>query len=132
MFTKLMWNSLYTRRRIRDTCHHVSKNSTWNNAHQLACHHHQSRCAHQTPIKTQTTNPISHLHAIPAFILPTLFSTVERTYRGNCRRIYLRSVTESRYPSHSIIDIRVDCISVNHGLPAFLFNALIIVLISLL
>ena len=65
-------------------------------------------------------NPTCHLHAPPAVILRTLYSTVERTYRGSCHRIYHRSIPESRHPSHSDIDIIIDCFSVNHGLPAFL------------
>ena len=36
------------------------------NSHQLACHHHHRRCAHQTPTQAQSTNPTSHLHAQPA------------------------------------------------------------------
>ena len=119
MCTNLMWNSLYTRRRIRDATMFFF-NSPRTNAHQLACHHHHNRCAHQTPTQAQTTNPTCHLHALPAIILRTLYSTVERTYRGSCHRIYRRSVPESRHPSHSDIDIIVDCFSVNHGLPAFL------------
>ena len=119
MCTNMMWNSLYTRRRIRyATMFFLSSPRT--NAHQLACHHHHSRYAHQTPTQAQTTNPICHLHALPAVILRTLYSTVERTYRGSCHRIYRRSVPESRHPSHSDIDILVDCFSVNHGLPALL------------
>ena len=131
MCTNLMWNSLYTRRRIRDATMFFFFNSPRTNAHQLACHHHHSRCAHQTPTQAQTTNPTCHLHALPAVILRTLYSTVERTYRGSCHRIYRRSVPKIRHPSHSDIDIIVDCFSVNHGLPAF-FNALLIVLIYLL
>ena len=118
MCTNLMWNSLYTPRRIRDATMFFFFSRT--NAHQLACHHHHSRCAHQTPTQAQTTNPTCHLHALPAVILRTLYSTVERTYRGSCHRIYRRSVPESRHPSHSDIDIIVDCFNVNHGLPAFL------------
>ena len=87
MCTNLMWNSLYTRRRIRDATVFFL-NSPRTNAHQLACHHHHSRCAHQTPTQAQTTNPTSHLHALPAVILHTLYSTVERTYRGSCHRTY--------------------------------------------
>ena len=42
-------------------------------------------------------------------------------------------VPESRHPSHSDIDIIVDCFSVNHELPDFfIFNVLIIILIYLL
>ena len=92
-------------------------NSSRTNAHQLACHHHHSRCAHQTPTQAQTTNPTCHLHTLPAVILRTLYSTVERTYQGSCHRIYHRSIPESRHPSHSDIDIIIDCFSVNHGLP---------------
>ena len=40
----------------------------------------------------ETTNPTSHLHALSAVILRTLYSTVERTYRGSFHRIYRRSV----------------------------------------
>ena len=54
--------------------------------------------------------------------------TVERTYRGSCHRIYRSSVPQSRHPSHSVIDIIVDCLSVSHGLPAFLYNVLIMLL----
>ena len=100
MCINLMWNSLYTRRRIRETTGFFL-NSPRTNAHQLACHHHYSRCAHQQmPTQAQTTNPASHLHALPADILRTLYSTVERTYRGSCHRMYCRSVPESRHPSH--------------------------------
>ena len=70
--------------------------------------------------QAQTTNTTCHLHALPAVILRTLYSTLERTYRGSCNRIYHRSIPESRHPSHSDIDIIIDCFSVNHGLPAFL------------
>ena len=35
-----------------------------------------------------------------AIILPTLYSTVERNYRGRRHRIYCRSVLDSRHPSH--------------------------------
>ena len=114
MCTNLMWNSLYTRRRIRDATV-FDFNSPWTNAHQLACRHHHSRCAHQTPTQAQTTNHTSHLHALPAVILRTLYSTLVRTYR----RISRRSVPKSRHPSHSIMDIIVDCFSVNHGPPIF-------------
>ena len=117
MCTNLMWNSLYTRRRIRDAT--ICFDSPRTNAHQLACHHHHSRCAHQTSTQAQTTNPTSHLHALPAVILSTLYSTVERTYRRRCHGIYCRSVPESRHPSHSVIDIIVDCFVVNRELPAF-------------
>ena len=113
MCTNLMWNSLYTRR-------------------QIACHHHDSRCAHQTPTQAQTTNPTSHVHALPAVILRTLYSTVERTYRGGCHRIYCRSVPESRHLSHSVIYDIVNCFSVNYELPVFLLNVQIIVLIYFL
>ena len=122
-----MWNSLYTRRRIRDITNLLKSPRT--NAHQLACHHHDSRCAHQTPTQAQTTNPTSLLHALPAVILCTLYSTVERTYRGSCLRIYCSSVPESRHPSHSVIDVIIYCFSVNRELPAFLFNVLIMLLI---
>ena len=71
----------------------------------------------RTRRQTQATNPTSNLHALPAVILRTLYFTVERTYRGSCHRIYHWSVPESRHPSHSVIDIIVDCFSVNHGLP---------------
>ena len=42
-----------------------------------------------------------------------------------------RSVRKSHHPSHSVIYIIVDCFSVKHELPAFLFNELIILLIYL-
>ena len=58
MCTNLMWNSLYTRRRIRDATMFFFY-SPRTNAHQLACHNHHSRCAHQTPTQAQTTNPTS-------------------------------------------------------------------------
>ena len=119
MSTNLMWNSLYTRRRIIDATVFFF-NSPRTNAHQLACHHHHSRCAHQTPTQTQTTNTTCHLNALTAVILRTLYSTGERTYRGSSQRIYHISIPESRHPSHSDIDIITDCFSVNHGLPDFL------------
>ena len=124
MCTNLIWKSLYIRRRIRDATMFFL-NSPRTNAHQLACYHHHSRCAHQTPTQAQTTNSTCHLHALPAVILGTLYSTVERPYRGSCHRIYRRSVPENRHPSHSDIDIIIYCFSVNHGLPAF-FNVLLI------
>ena len=106
-------------------------NSPRTNGHQLACHHHHSRCVHQAPTQAQTTNPTSHLNALLAIILDTLYCTVEYTCRGSSHRIYCRSVPESRHPSHSVIDIIIDCFSVNHELPAFIFNILIILLVYL-
>ena len=91
--------------------------------------HHHSRCAHRTPCNTSTT---SHLQALPAAILLKLYSAVEYTYRGSCHRIYCRSVPESRYPNHSVIDIIVDCFSVNHELPVFLFNVSVLIMKCLL
>ena len=52
--------------------------------------------------------------------------------KGAWSHVYCRSVPESHRASHSVTDIVVDRFSVNHELPAFLFNVLIILLISLL
>ena len=80
-----MWNSLYTQMRIRDAIM-FCLNSPRTNAHQIVCHHHHSRCAHQTPTQAQITNPTSHLHALPAVILRTLYSTVVNCSIGTLQR----------------------------------------------
>ena len=84
----------------------------------------------QTPTQVKTTNPTSHLYALPAVTLRTLYSTgtVERTYRGSCHRIYCKNVPKSRHPSHSVIDIIVDCFLVLiMNCLLFLFNVLLLI-----
>ena len=54
------------------------------------------------------------------------------TAKQTCdKQLLFDFVCECTHPSHSEIDIIVDCFSVNHGLSAFLFNILIILLIYL-
>ena len=69
--------------------------------------------------------PNSHLHALPAVILHTLYSTVERTEEA------VNASTAEVVQRVPVIDIIVDCVSVNRGLHAFLFNVPIILLICL-
>ena len=74
---------------------------------------------------------LSILLSFHASTLVEMFMCSLSPLRGGCICIYRRSVPESRHPSNSDIDIIVDCFSVNHGLPAFLFNVLHFLLIYL-
>ena len=97
--TNLIRNSLYTRRRISDaTMFKKIHHGLMHNSLPAIITTAEARTRHQT--QAQTTNHTCHLQALPAVILRTLYSTVERTYRGSCHRIYRRSVPESRHPRH--------------------------------
>ena len=120
MCTDLMWNSLYTRRRIRDAnmflkIHHGLMHISLPVIITIADARTRRQHKHKLRTLPATCTPYQQ-----SFYVRCMYSTVERTYRGSCHRIYRRSVPESRHPSHSDIDIIIDCFSVNHGLPAFL------------
>ena len=125
-FTNLTWNSL-VHAKAHKRSHYVYKNTPRTNAHQLACHHHHSRCTHQTPTQAQTTNPTSHLHQQSFYIhcIPLWNALTEEAVTASTAEVFQRAAIP-------VVDIIVDCFSVNHELPAFLFNVLIILLIYLL
>ena len=103
MCTNLMWNSLYTRRHIRDA------------TMLFKIHHGLMRISLPVIITTadaRTRRQHKHkLRTLPATCTPyqqsfyvyMLYSTEEHTYQGSCHLMYHKSVPEYCHPSHSDI-----------------------------
>ena len=129
MCTNLMWNSLYTQTRIRDATMfkqnyhglmHISFPVIATTAYARTRRQHKPKYEPYQPLARSTSSYSTYAVFHCGMHLPRKLSPHLRI-----------SVPECRHPSHPVIDITVDCFSVNHGLPAILFNVLTMLLIYL-